>query len=105
MRPTRFVQASLDICLSMIFLGKPVSTFPDHALAKLRRRFVGGSVLVPSRCASASQTASLAFITEVIIKYRYSFPCVPIPVASPHWMLFDAENFLRSRSDRGRHHT
>jgi hypothetical protein len=24
----------MDLCLSMIFFGKPVPTFPDHALAQ-----------------------------------------------------------------------
>ena len=42
---------ALALCLSMIFFGKPVSTFPDHALI---HKFHIGSITVVHRGASCA---------------------------------------------------
>src|SRR6185312_16466766 len=39
---------ALDLWWSMIFFGKPVSTFPDHALAATNRRRLWGGLIVCS---------------------------------------------------------
>src|SRR5262249_51024748 len=52
-----FHHPSLAFCLSMIFFGKPASTFPDHALAAAQR----GAAASMSRRSSKRQGLGCRF--------------------------------------------